>query len=272
MQFLIDKSFVAQRTRILRNDYMLTTTELALLLGFKRKTSITAIESGRSTPSYEIMMHIVQLFGVSANWLMGYSNVQYDENVLSCVEKICPVISAADLDISEITSDYTNLNMRKEKYSYWTRANIIYLRNLVAENSTELKDITASGKIHLQNFLSGKMYVPVFGQLSAQIEKLLPIIKNTFTDLGISVITGYRSLKLMSILGLSIDFNMENDDIIFFCIEHYDGTSGSACFFIEKVYPVLKEDSRIQSDKSLREKLEVIWQKAYKIRDQYIPQ
>ena len=29
---------------MLRTDYTLTTTELAILLGFKRKTSITAIE------------------------------------------------------------------------------------------------------------------------------------------------------------------------------------------------------------------------------------
>ena len=99
MPLSIDKSFIAKRVRMLRTDYTLTTTELAILLGFKRKTSITAIEVGRSVPSYDVLMYIVQLFGVSMDWLMGYSDIQYDEEVLLNVEKICPSIPLMELNI-----------------------------------------------------------------------------------------------------------------------------------------------------------------------------
>lgn len=270
MPFSIDKSFIAKRVRMLRNDYTLTTTELAILLGFKRKTSITAIEVGRSVPSYEVLMYIVQLFGVSMDWLMGYSDIQYDAEVLLSVEKICPSIPLMELNMEAIPDDYLNVQLRAEKYTPWARGNIIYFRNLLGNieyRDTELKNRVCRAKDQLKNLLISDQHILVYGRTAFEVTCLIPQIIKTFAELGISATPGYRSVTIHSVLGIQTDIEMSNEDIVFFCIENYDVQAGAACFFIEKLYSGLKENPLVQGNEHMKERLEELWQQAYKIRD-----
>ena len=46
---------------------------------------------------------------------MGYSDIQYDEEVLLNVEKICPSIPLMELNIEAIPVDYLNVRLRAGK-------------------------------------------------------------------------------------------------------------------------------------------------------------
>ena len=221
MPFSIDKSFIAKRVRMLRNDYTLTTTELAILLGFKRKTSITAIEVGRSVPSYDVLMYIVQLFGVSMDWLMGYSDIQYDEEVLLNVEKICPSIPLMELNIEAIPDDYLNVRLRAEKYTPWARGNIIYFRNLLGNieyRDTELKNRVYHAKDQLKNLLTSDQHILVYGRTAFEVTCLIPQIIKT----GNIVCAGYSSLltQVLQELGIpatsyTVALEPEQDKVVY---------------------------------------------------------
>lgn len=74
---ILQNSF-SERVRMLRLLYDLTLKEEAELLGLKSGGNITAMESGKTKPSYDTMVKIQALYGVSVDWLMGYSDRPYN--------------------------------------------------------------------------------------------------------------------------------------------------------------------------------------------------
>ena len=64
-----------KKIRMLRQLYDLTLKEEAELLGLKSGGNITAMESGKTKPSYETMVKIQALYGISIDWIMGYSDI-----------------------------------------------------------------------------------------------------------------------------------------------------------------------------------------------------
>ena len=67
-----------KKIRMLRQLYDLTLKEEAELLGLKSGGNITAMESGKTKPSYETMVKIQALYGISIDWIMGYSDIPYN--------------------------------------------------------------------------------------------------------------------------------------------------------------------------------------------------
>lgn len=210
--------------------------------------------------------------GKNVDWIMGYSTTQYKDEVLLDVENRCPKISAMELNLKEIPNDYLDIQLRAKSYSPWARANIIYFRNLIGNAEyigTDLIDKITIAKEQLHRLLTDSEHGPIYGKIASEVDNLIPDIIDTLDSLNVSAVPGYRSIMLHSILEIRTDIEMSNEDIIFFCIAHYDVAGGAACFFIEKIYPELKQNPLIQENSILKNKLEEIWEKAYNLRDKH---
>lgn len=67
-----------ERIKTLRKRKSLTQADLADMLGVS-KTIVSAYESGLRKPSYDVLVQIALIFGVSMNWMFGYEESHLDE-------------------------------------------------------------------------------------------------------------------------------------------------------------------------------------------------
>lgn len=127
----------SENLRILRKTHNLSTILLADIIGLKSQVSITKMENGSSTPLYSTFINIIDLFGVSADWISGRSNIPYEESIISYLEDKLFSISAninlqhnVDL-IYYLYIIYVILGINyfkstKKQLSLQQRANVIY--------------------------------------------------------------------------------------------------------------------------------------------------
>ena len=66
---------IGDRIKILRKENNLTQTELGNILGLEKST-ISMYENDRSTPNDEIKIAIAKYFGVTVDYLVGFSNIR----------------------------------------------------------------------------------------------------------------------------------------------------------------------------------------------------
>lgn len=139
MHFLDNQGILfADRLKILRKEYRLTTAQMAVLLGFKRQSSISNFESKRGYPSFEALIRIMLTFGVSIHWLIGYSDAEYENDLLLRIEKVSPDINKS-WGIT-VPHEYLDDILRTENYSLKVRANIIFLRNVLSSDTDTFEE------------------------------------------------------------------------------------------------------------------------------------
>lgn len=148
---IIEKSF-SQKIRILRHLYDLTLKEEAELLGLKSGGNITAMESGKTKPSYETMVRIQALYGISVDWLMGYSDRPYNSITIEIaltqiMKKVMKMVKEGAIypDFIVTLEDYYH---SFDKLNIENRFNLILLQNYIIhdqkigyENNKKLKTI-----------------------------------------------------------------------------------------------------------------------------------
>lgn len=148
---IIEKSF-SQKIRILRHLYNLTLKEEAELLGLKSGGNITAMESGKTKPSYETMVRIQALYGISVDWLMGYSDRPYNSITIEIaltqiMKKVMKMVKEGAIypDFIVTLEDYYH---SFDKLNIENRFNLILLQNYIIhdqkigyENNKKLKTI-----------------------------------------------------------------------------------------------------------------------------------
>lgn len=126
-----------ENLRILRKTHNLSTILLADIVGLKSQVSITKMENGSSTPLYSTFINIIDLFGVSADWISGRSKIPYEESIISYLEDNLLSISAninlqhnVDLIyylyIVHIILGINYFKSTKKQLSLQQRANVIY--------------------------------------------------------------------------------------------------------------------------------------------------
>lgn len=77
----------AKRLLLLRTVHNLSNSDLSDLLGLKSRTSISNLEAERILPSASLLNDIADLFGISADWLLGRSNEPYSNDILFQLEE-----------------------------------------------------------------------------------------------------------------------------------------------------------------------------------------
>lgn len=141
-----------KKIRMLRQLYDLTLKEEAELLGLKSGGNITAMESGKTKPSYETMVKIQALYGISIDWIMGYSDIPYNSITIEIAleqirKKVIKMIKEGTIypDFIVTLEDYYR---SIDKLTIENQFNLILLQNYIIhdqkigyENNKKLKTI-----------------------------------------------------------------------------------------------------------------------------------
>ena len=141
-----------KKIRMLRQLYDLTLKEEAELLGLKSGGNITAMESGKTKPSYETMVKIQALYGISIDWIMGYSDIPYNSITIEIAleqirNKVIKMIKEGTIypDFIVTLEDYYH---SIDKLTIENQFNLILLQNYIIhdqkigyENNKKLKTI-----------------------------------------------------------------------------------------------------------------------------------
>jgi transcriptional regulator with XRE-family HTH domain len=135
---MLNREIFSIRFKSLRNTHDLSTAHIANLLSLKSKGSIGDFESQRSIPSSDILTDITNLFGVSLDWLTGYSDRPYRNEILLYLEKnhIDRILATQTKPIPDfalayikVNPTYLNPDKREQYFSLPIRANIIFFLN-----------------------------------------------------------------------------------------------------------------------------------------------
>lgn len=136
--------FLPRRLKQVRLAYVLSTKNLAQFLGIKSGSNITFWETGKQKPSLEALELFCFSFGISVDWLMGYSSSPYNDEFLTLAEEellsIPNPFNPSLLYLPHlkwIPNEYLDANLRKATYSFPVRANIIFLLHNYLSTSLE---------------------------------------------------------------------------------------------------------------------------------------
>lgn len=154
---ILQNSF-SKRIRMLRQLYCLTLKEEAELLGLKSGGNITAMESGKTKPSYDTMVKIQALYGISIDWIMGFSDMPYNSITIEIAlvqikKKVIKMIKEGTIypDFIVTLEDYYHAI---DKLTIENQFNLILLQNYIIhdqkigyENNKKLK--TMNNKVIL---------------------------------------------------------------------------------------------------------------------------
>lgn len=135
---MYEDTMFPKRLKVLRLSHSLTHVQLARLCIVKNKSivsqaAISSWENRKKPGSLDSMYLMCDIFGVSADWLLGRSDDIYTEGVFAKLEpKSFPIQLEFNgkvlvLDELQFPEEYTDICRRKEYYSNEARANIIYL-------------------------------------------------------------------------------------------------------------------------------------------------
>ena len=88
----IDKNF-STHFKILRSFYELSVREMAELLNYKSPSNINYFENIplSNRPSYQVLIYLQQLYGISVDWLFGIHSLPFTEKTLKAAENTLTV-------------------------------------------------------------------------------------------------------------------------------------------------------------------------------------
>ena len=118
------KELFAQRFSLLRNVYKFTYKDLGNVLGLNANTLTEWAVSKRNFPNPEKLVLIANLYGVSLDWLLGRTDIIYNNEVLSAVEEK-NTLSILKRLYPTLPHVYENTLLRNKSYTFGVRANII---------------------------------------------------------------------------------------------------------------------------------------------------
>ena len=162
----------AKNFKLLRLSHFLSMSDLAYILNFKNKSTISQLESIKIYPSFEKLLDIADLFAVSIDWLVGRSSQPYDEElILNLESQLMNIKIVKNTEFKSILPDtYSDIEKRKIYYSLAERANLIFLLQNGGYTNTTLDIILESANIkkNRKKEAAHKYYFVVSG-----IEKIL---------------------------------------------------------------------------------------------------
>ena len=107
---LVDQQF-STNFRLLRSFYSLTTRDLAGLLHYKSPSNIAYFEKLplSNRPSYQVLVSLQQLYGISFDWLLGCSFAPFTEDTLKVAE------SMLESRLNSLSLDFTDEKFKVEQ-------------------------------------------------------------------------------------------------------------------------------------------------------------
>lgn len=96
-----DFKVFSERLSVLMEERGMTQEKLAHELGIKRQT-VSLYKNGQSTPDAAQLKNIAVFFDVSADWLLGLSDVRSQDITIQNISKKTGLSEAAVLDLGEM--------------------------------------------------------------------------------------------------------------------------------------------------------------------------
>ncbi len=180
-----------KRLKLLRTTYQLSHQDMTNLLNMKSRTNISNWELGKNIPSLDTLCDITSLFAIRTDWILGYVDYPYDNEIMLTIENQLLKTINNSIDITQwIPKEYKNPQMRTKIYSLDVRANIIYLLKMIniskninpmwslESNKIQKKlNIQNQQKIQLRTLLTAKkLAIPLYN-LKENIQKTIFVIK-----------------------------------------------------------------------------------------------
>lgn len=146
---MFSRTFFSERIKLLRKSHNLTIIEFSLWLSTISKTTIGAWEKQTNIPSLDSLDEIINWFSISADWLLGYGDIPYNEKIISSIEHklFSETIENNGVKIpllrkvSWLPEEYWNEELRSKIYSLPVRANINFLLHIyIAHKKSLLED------------------------------------------------------------------------------------------------------------------------------------
>ncbi|MDO4755684.1 MAG: helix-turn-helix transcriptional regulator [Parabacteroides sp.] len=172
----------SERFKMLRLSHQLSVKVVADLLNVKSTSNITYWEQQKNIPSLDVFDDIVYLFGVSPAWLLGYSDVPYDEATIETIEDMlfeeCFDYNGVEIRLIDrypwMTKEYMDKKARAKTYSLAVRANMIFLFhnvNMLRRTALEehLKRENSPGWVN--KIMDKRRELEILHNLDEQVEK-----------------------------------------------------------------------------------------------------
>lgn len=142
--------------KMLRKTHNVSVRNLAALIGLKSYTLVSYWEQGRNLPTFDSIVDICILFGVSTDWLIGNIRTPYHEEFISRIEIVVLYCLSNDSkssdDVKNILNTlpdcYLHTNDRKKTYSRPVRANIAFLIQWLYFLTYQPRDISRNRSFH----------------------------------------------------------------------------------------------------------------------------
>lgn len=140
-----------ERLKLLRTSHNLTHLQLVRLCDNSFSQSILSMwENGRMAGSIGPLCLLADIFGVSLDWVLGRCDNPFNEGVLFKLEPSSfPLFVDFDgrkvqLDFVEFPKEYVNSYYRSQNYTFFARANIVFLLYTL---SFEFLDLLSKNKV-----------------------------------------------------------------------------------------------------------------------------
>lgn len=134
LDIILENSF-QQKLRILRTLYGLTLNEVKDLLELKSGGNVSGLENRRVRPSYATLVKIQALYGISIDWMMGFSDTPYNSITIEIalaqsIKKVQQLIKDGKIYPDFITNlkDYYD---SYDRLKLENRFNLILLQNYI---------------------------------------------------------------------------------------------------------------------------------------------
>lgn len=122
----------AERFTVLKENYNLSYSDFARLLGIKNKSTVNFwVKAQKSFPNEEMLILISRIFAVSLDWLLGNVGIDtpYREDLIQEIEKRTLPIWVRIYEVEDglkIPDKYKDPEKRGQSYNLGQRANLIY--------------------------------------------------------------------------------------------------------------------------------------------------
>lgn len=140
-----------EKLKVLRKSHNLTHQQLSrLCYNSVSQSAISSWENGIKGGSIGSLCLLADVFGVTTDWLLGRCDNRFNEGVLFRLEPSSFPLSVdfdgrkVQLDFVEFPKEYVNSYYRSQNYTFFARANIVFLLYTL---SFEFLDLLSKNKV-----------------------------------------------------------------------------------------------------------------------------
>lgn len=140
-----------EKLKVLRKSHNLTHQQLSRLCDDKlSQSTISTWERNEKLGSFEKILTLSDVFGVSTDWLLDRSDNPFNESVLFKLEPSSFPLTVhfygknVELKFIDFPKAYINTYYRSQNYTFHVRANIVFLLHVI---TLEFLDLLSKNKV-----------------------------------------------------------------------------------------------------------------------------